>query len=101
VGVEDFNEDGHPDYVLFNSDNHRTAIWYLLGRTLLRGAYGPTIPSGWALVATADFNGGGKPDYVLYKPTTRQTAIWYLNNNVFIGGAYGPTLPAGWSLVAQ
>ena len=63
-------------------------------------ASGPTLPGGWALVATADFNGDGKPDYVLYNAGPRQTAIWYLNNNVFVGSAYGPTLPTGWSLVA-
>jgi hypothetical protein len=50
------------------------------------GAYGPTVPAGWELMATADFNSGGKPDYVLYKANTRQTAIWYMNNNVFVSG---------------
>jgi hypothetical protein len=45
-------------------------------------AFGPTVPGGWALVATADFNSDGHPDYLLYNPTSRQTAICYLNNNV-------------------
>ncbi|HEU5246468.1 MAG TPA: hypothetical protein VFU09_05200, partial [Candidatus Udaeobacter sp.] len=95
------NRDGHADYALFNPITRQTAIWYLSGVTFIGGAYGPTLPSGWALVATGDFNGGGNPDYVLYKASTRQTAIWYLNNNVFVSSAYGPTLPAGWSLVGQ
>ena len=97
--MADFNGDGHVDYALFNSANRQTAIWYLSGPTFIGGAYGPTLPSGWALVATADFNNNGRPDYLLYNPASRQTAIWYLNNNVYVGGAYGPTLPAGWSLV--
>jgi hypothetical protein len=67
---------------------------------MIGGALGPTLPVGWALVATADFNGDGKPDFVLYSAATRQTAIWYLNNNVFVNGAAGPTLPPGWSLIA-
>jgi len=71
----------------------------LSGPMFIGGAFGPSPPSGWALVATADFNGDGKPDYVLYNTATRQTAIWYLNNSVFISGVLGPTLPAGWSLV--
>jgi len=101
VGVADFNRDGHPDYLLENGTG-QTAIWYLSGRMLIGGAYGPKLPSGsWSLAATADFNGDGNPDYLLYAPNTRQTAIWYLNNNVFIRGAWGPTLPAGWSLFSD
>ena len=65
------------------------------GSRLSRGAFGPTLPSAWALVGVGDFNGDGKPDYVFYNESSRQTAIWYLNNNVFVGGAYGPTLPGG------
>jgi hypothetical protein len=101
VGAADFDRNGHTDYLLFNSITRQTAIWYLSGPTFLRGAYGPTLPSGWELVATADFNGNGYPDYVLYNSSTRRTAIWYLNNNIFVSGAYGPTIPAGWSLAAQ
>jgi hypothetical protein len=82
---------------LFNSITRQTAIWYLSGPTFLGGAYGPTLPSVWLLVAAADLNGDSQPDYLLYNVNTQQTAIWYLNNNVFVGGAYGPTLPAGWS----
>ena len=67
--------------------------------TLLRGALGPTISSGWLLVAMADFNGDGHSDYLLYDPVGRRTAIWYLNNNVYVSAAFGPTLPMGWSLV--
>ena len=99
--MADFNSNGHPDYVLRNPGTHQTAIWYLSGGTLVGGAYGPTIPSGWALVATADFNSDGRPDYLLYNPASRQTAIWYLNNNVYVSGAYGPTIAVGWSLVGQ
>ena len=73
----------------------QTALWYLSGPTFIGDAYGPTLPSGWVLTATADFNGDGKPDYVLYNGDTRQTAIWYLNNNVFVNRAFGPTLPSG------
>jgi hypothetical protein len=73
---------------------------YLSGRTVIGAAWGPTILSNWALVATGDFNGDGHPDYVLYNAGTRQTAIWYLINNVYVSGALGPTIPVGWSLTA-
>jgi hypothetical protein len=100
IDVADFNGDsnGFLDYALFNPSTRQTAIWYLSEVTFVGAAYGPTLPSGWALVATGDFNGDGNPDYVLYNASTRRTAMWYMNNNVFVTGAYGPTLPAGWSL---
>jgi hypothetical protein len=96
----DFNHDGHSDFALYGSVTRQTAIWYLNNNVYLGGAYAPTVPTGWELVAIGDFNRNGKPDYVLYKASTGQTAIWYLNNNVYVGGAYGPTLPTGWELVA-
>ncbi len=103
IDAADFNRDGHPDYALFNASTRQTAIWYLSGVngvTFIGSANGPTLPAGWALVATGDFNRDGKPDYVLFNPSTRQTVIWYLNNNMFaLAGAFGPTLPGGWTVV--
>src|SRR4029077_7697575 len=99
AGVADFNGDGHPDYVLFNSSTRATEIWYLNNNVLSSGLYGPTLPPGWSVVGVADFNGDGHPDYLLFNSSTRQTAIWYLNNNVLSSGLYGPTLPVGWTLV--
>jgi plastocyanin len=102
IDAADFNRDGRPDYALFNASTRQTAIWYLSGVngvTINGSALGPTLPSGWALVATGEFNNDLKPDFVIFNASTRQTAIWYLNNNVFMGGAFGPSIPAGWSLV--
>jgi hypothetical protein len=95
----DFNQDGHPDYLLYNSGTRQSAVWYLNNNVLVGGAYGPTIAAGWSLVAVADFDRDGHPDYLLYNSGTRQSAIWYFNNNVLVRGAYGPTVPPGWSLV--
>jgi hypothetical protein len=100
VGAPDFEGDEHPDYLLFNASTRQTAIWYLSGTTFIASAFGPTVPSGWVLVATADFNGDGHADYLLYQPATHKTAIWYLIDHNFVSSAYGPTLPAGWSLMA-
>jgi hypothetical protein len=102
IDAADFNRDGRPDYALFNASTRQTAIWYLSGVkgvTFIGSAWGPRLPSGWALVATGDFNNDGKADFVIFNASTRQTAIWYLNNNVFIGGAFGPSIPSPWSLV--
>jgi hypothetical protein len=51
MGTADFNGDGKPDYLLYNPSTRRTAIWYLNNNTFIRGAYGPTLPTGWNLVA--------------------------------------------------
>jgi len=97
--VGDFNNDGHPDYVLRNTNTHQTAIWYLNNNVPIGGDFGPTLPVGWGLRAVGDFNVDNHPDYGLFAPSTRQTAIWYLSGPNPIGGAYGPTLPIGWELV--
>ena len=96
----DFNNDGHSDYLLYNSNTQQTAIWYLNNNVFIGSAFGPNLPSGWQLAAVADFNRDGHPDYLLYSPVTRQTVIWYMNDNVHTGSANGPTLPSGWNVVA-
>ena len=95
VAATDFNNDGRPDYLLYNASTHQTALWYLNNSVHIGGASGPTLWAGYTVVGVADFNLDGHPDYLLLNPNTRQTAIWYLNNNVHIGGASGPTLWAG------
>jgi hypothetical protein len=96
----DFNNDGHPDYLLYNSSTRQTVVWYMNNNVRVSSASGPTLPGGWQVAAVGDFNRDGHPDYLLFNPSTRQTVIWYMNNNVRIGSAYGPTLPAGWSVAA-
>ena len=95
----DFNEDGHPDYVLQRVNTHETSIWHLDNDVYIDSASGPTLPAGWGVMAAADFNGDGKPDYLLYYASARQTAIAYMDNNVCIGAAWGLTLPPVWTLV--
>jgi hypothetical protein len=37
--------------VLYKASTGQTAIWYLNNNGLIGGAYGPTLPAGWNLVA--------------------------------------------------
>src|SRR5882724_12905656 len=82
--TNDFNGDGHPDYVLYNANTRQTVIWYLNNNVRIAGASGPTLPAGWSVVGVADFNfrlsaaGDGHPDYVLYNASTGQTAFGFL-----------------------
>jgi hypothetical protein len=96
--VGDFNNNGHPDYVLHSANTHQTAIWYLNNNIYVSAAYGPTLISGWRLRAAADFNRDSHPDYALFDSVTEQTGLWYLSGPTFIGSAFGPTLPNGWEL---
>jgi uncharacterized delta-60 repeat protein len=96
----DFNQDGHPDYVLFNAVTHQTAVWYLNNNVFLGGAFGPSLPPNWNIIGVADFDGDGKPDYLLFNSTSHQTAIWYLSGTILVSTAFGPSLPNGWDLVA-
>ena len=95
----DFNQDGKPDYVLFNAVTHQTAVWYLNNNVFVGSAFGPTLPANWKVVGVADFNGDNKPDYLLFNSSTRQTAIWYLSGPTFVTGALGPTIVSGYTLI--
>jgi hypothetical protein len=99
ITTADFNANGKPDYVLYNANTRRTAVWYMNNNVFVGGAYGPTLPAGWRLRGVADFNRDGHPDYALFNSVTDRTAIWYLSGPTFIGGAYGPSLPSTWELM--
>jgi hypothetical protein len=96
----DFNGDSFNDFVLVRSATRTTVIWNLHGNVFSGGAFGPTLPAGWSLVAVGDLNSDNHPDYVLFNSNTRQTSVWFLNNAAFTGSALGPVIPSGYSLVA-
>jgi len=51
AGLADFDGNGRPDYLLYNSNTRQTAIWYLNNNLLIGNAAGPTIPAGSSVVA--------------------------------------------------
>src|SRR3979409_1687573 len=91
----DFNQDGKPDYVLYDAVTHQTAVWYLNNNVFLGAAFGPTLPANWKVVGVADFDGDGRPDSLLFNSTSHQTAIWYLSGTTLVSSAFGPSLPNG------
>ena len=50
----DFNNDGPPDYLLFNTATRATWIWYMNNTGRIGNAAGPTIWGGWSLASVAD-----------------------------------------------
>jgi hypothetical protein len=94
----DFNNDGHPDYLLYNAGTSQTGVWYLDNNVLIGSAAGPTLPAGWQVVGVADFNRDQHPDYLLFNSSTRETVIWYLSGVTRIAANHGPTLPGGWGV---
>jgi hypothetical protein len=99
----DFNQDGHPDYLLSNPTLFgppQTIVWYLKNNAFFGSQNGPTPPTGWQAVSVADFNRDGRPDYLLFNPLTHGTLIWYLNGYTLVRGVSGPILPDGWTVVA-
>jgi hypothetical protein len=99
VGAGDFNSDGQPDYVLFNSSTRQTTVWYLDGVTYTGGANVKAASPGWALQGVADFDQDGQLDLV-FSNASGQTQIWYLNGVTFRSSLSGPKLPAGSYLVS-
>jgi hypothetical protein len=98
VGTGDFNNDGKPDYVLFNASTRQTAVWYLNNNLYIGGAFAPAIPAPWSLAGVADFNRDGKPDYLLFNPNTLYSVIWYMSGVSRISSAFGPTIAAGYTV---
>jgi hypothetical protein len=47
----DLNHDVKPDYVLYAASTHQTAVWYMNNNVFAGGAFGPTLPGAWNLVA--------------------------------------------------
>ena len=72
----DFNNDGFPDYVLYNQSTRQTAFWYM-NISRIGSSPGPTLPPGWKLVGSGDFDKNGKSDYVLFNSGNHRTAIWF------------------------
>ena len=90
------------DYLLFKPATRQTAVWYIdwyMDKIIYYSPqYGPTIPSGWALLGAADFDSDVQPDFLLYHAATRKTAIWILKENAYDHNAYGPIAPSGWEV---
>src|SRR5207248_1977694 len=99
VGVADFNRDGHPDYLLFNSSTRQTAIWCLNNNVFSLGQFGPTIPAGWCVVGVVDFRRYCDLEFLVGMAIARTTVVWVLSDAGLISGQFRTISSAGWSVV--
>jgi WD40 repeat protein len=91
----DFDNDGHNDLVLQNSQNGTMVVWFLNGLTVRGGStINLTPPAGWQVVGVADFNRSGTPDLALQNQTTGNIVIWYLNGTTVTEGS-ATSIPPG------
>jgi hypothetical protein len=104
AGVNDFNQDGHPDILYRNINDGRIAVWYMGGGSDGSGITGTAIigtstNQAWRIRGTGDFNGDGSPDIVFRNSANGQNAVWYVANSQATGAALLPTAPSlSWQL---
>jgi hypothetical protein len=71
VGAGDFDGNGTPDLVYWNSSTGGVLVNYYDGATYTGSyAYLKTQPSPWKVVAVADVNGDGTPDLIWQNTST-------------------------------
>jgi hypothetical protein len=93
VGAADFDGNGTPDLVYWNSSTGGVVVNYYDGATYTGVyAYLKTQPSPWKVVAVADVNGTGTPDLIWQNLSTNQVTVKYY------GGANG-SVYQGWNWI--
>jgi alpha-tubulin suppressor-like RCC1 family protein len=102
IGTADFNGDGKPDLLWYNSRAGNVAVWLMQGivwdgtwRYLARGVSPLVHP-----VAAIDMNGDGKPDLLWQDVVNGTVTVWFLNGLTRQGGAatVGPARGVQWTL---
>ena len=100
----DFNNDGHTDLLLQNTDTGQIASWFMNGTQWTGGAYFSLNPSvNYALAGVGSFAGDNTSALVLQNRSDDTIALWTVggaNSATITGGAYvSPNPPAGWKVV--
>ena len=77
VGTGDFNDDGHSDILLQNT-NGAVAIWEMDGTSLSSSAVLANPGANWKAIGTGDFNDDGHSD-ILLQNTNGAVAVWEMD----------------------
>jgi hypothetical protein len=86
AGIADFNLDGSPDLLRYQTDSGALAIWFMNDMAVtatLRLDTSLDIPpvEGWRIRGIADFNLDGKPDILLYNIDSTRSRVWHMTGS--------------------
>jgi subtilisin family serine protease len=90
-GLADFNGDGRPDILWYNTSTGQLYVWFMNGVTQSSGAFlSPMAVADktWQVNMVADFNADGQPDILWRKTTTGQLYVWFMNGVTQSSGAF-------------
>jgi hypothetical protein len=92
AGVGDFNGDGYPDILLWNSSTQAGKILLMDGAQVLKQIpVQPATSSDWRVAGVADFNHSGHVD-ILLRDTNGNLEILYFGSSGYLGSAdFTPT----------
>jgi hypothetical protein len=81
VGAEDFDRDGHLDFLWHHAVTGQVAIWRMNDRTLLDGTLLEFSVGDvdWQIEATTDLNNDAKPDLIWRNTRTGDLAAWMMD----------------------
>jgi len=86
-GVGDFDNDGNPDVLWYNTATLDVCIWFLDGATLKGNpVYIAAHPSSaaWYVGGIGDFDRDGSLDVLWSNSDTRGLVVWYLDGSTFL-----------------
>jgi hypothetical protein len=102
-GAADFDGNGTPDLIWFNSTTGQVQVSYYggaQGRVFQRAAALLSGSLGWTVMGANDFDGNGTPDLVWLNEATRQVQVHYYGGSggsTFLGGTrLDPIGNPGW-----
>ncbi len=101
----DFNKDGNPDLIWYNTVSGAMSIWDMSDTTAL--VYGSQLTqvspaSGWLPVAAPDINDDGYPDLIWWNKLTGELSAWTMSNTSILnfGPDFAELTPTSWKPVA-
>jgi hypothetical protein len=82
-GLDDFNADGHPDFLIRNTITGNAFVWFFNNNAAINDQFLFNVDPGWKVEAVGDVNADGQPDLLFRNMTSGLSFAW---NTQFSGG---------------